>query len=318
MAKQGQRRPARRAATPARGRSAPAPETADADEAQDEAARGGRALWTGQIRLSLVAVPVRLHAAVRSSAPLALHQIHRPSGKRIRYEKIAPGIGPVDVADIVRGYEVGRGHYVLLENEELDRLRIEARRTFELVQFVDHCEIDPIYFDRPYYVTPDGQLAEDAYRVLRDALRRTRKLGLGQLVLRGREYLATLAPCGPGLMLETLRFADEIRAASKVFAPIDAKPASGETVELAEELIRRKTAAFDATSFHDRYADALKALIDAKAAKRPPLAIDEEAPPAGAQIIDLVAALKQSVGEVGGKGAPRAAKPASPRRRRSG
>ncbi|HMM76300.1 MAG TPA: Ku protein [Gammaproteobacteria bacterium] len=315
MARQGQRTAARAASAARRAKAAPAAEAASADEAKDEVASGGRALWTGQIRLSLVAVPVRLHAAVRSSARLALHQIHRPSGKRIRYEKIAPGVGPVDVADIVRGYEISRGHYVLLEDEEIDRLRVEAKRTFELVQFVDHCEIDPIYFDRPYYVTPDGQLAEDAYRVLRDALRRTRKLGLGQLVLRGREYLATLAPCGPGLMLETLRFADEIRAAHGVFAPIDATPAAGETVELAEELIRRKTAAFDATSFHDRYADALKALIDAKAAKRPPLAVDEEAPPSGAQIIDLVAALKQSVGEAGGKRAPKSA-PA--RRRRSG
>jgi len=290
----------------------------EARDAEGESGRGSRALWTGQIRLSLVAVPVRLHAAVRSSARLALHQIHRPSGKRIRYEKVAPGIGPVDVGDIVRGYEVSRGHYVLLEDEEIDRLRVEAKRTFELVQFVDHCEIDPIYFDRPYYVTPDGQLAEDAYRVLRDALRRTKKLGIGQLVLRGREYIATLQACGPGLMLETLRFADEIRAAQGVFAPIDATAATGETVDLAEELIRRKTAPFEATSFHDSYADALKALIDAKAAKRPPLAVDDEAPPPGAQIIDLVAALKQSVGELHGKGSAGPSKPATSRRRRSG
>lgn len=273
-----------------------------------------RALWTGQLRLSLVAVPVRLHAAVKPGARLSFHQVHKPSGKRIRYEKIAPGVGPVDVDDIVKGYETSRGHYVLLEQDELDSVRLEAKRTFELVQFVDHCEIDPIYFDHPYYVTPDGELAHDAYRVLRDALRRTRKIGLGQLVMRGREYIAALKPCGDGLLAETLRFADEVRAATTVFVGIgEAARSDAELIGLAEELIERKTAPFDASAFKDRYSEALRALIDAKAARRAPIAIDEEeAPRDGAQIIDLVAALKKSVNALGGGKSP----PATARRTR--
>jgi DNA end-binding protein Ku len=273
-----------------------------------------RALWTGQLRLSLVAVPVRLHAAVKSGARLSFHQVHKPSGKRIRYEKIAPGVGPVDVDDIVKGYETSRGHYVLLEQDELDGVRLEAKRTFELVQFVDHCEIDPIYFDHPYYVTPDGELAHDAYRVLRDALRRTRKIGIGQIVMRGREYIAALKPCGEGLLAETLRFADEVRAATTVFAGIgEAARSDAELIGLAEELIERKTAPFDASAFKDRYSEALRALIDAKAARRAPVAIDEdEAPRDGAQIIDLVAALKKSVNALGGGKSP----PATARRTR--
>lgn len=275
-----------------------------------------RALWTGQLRLSLVAVPVRLHAAVKSGARLSFHQVHKPSGKRIRYEKIAPGVGPVDVDDIVKGYETSRGHYVLLEQDELDGVRLEAKRTFELVQFVDHCEIDPIYFDHPYYVTPDGELAHDAYRVLRDALRRTRKIGIGQIVMRGREYIAALKPCGEGLLAETLRFADEVRAATTVFAGIgEAARSDAELIGLAEELIERKTAPFDASAFKDRYSEALRALIDAKAARRAPVAIDEdEAPRDGAQIIDLVAALKKSVNALGGGKSPPA--PARRTRRR--
>lgn len=285
----------------AAGKSRTAKKTPTRAAVQDENAADGqrRALWTGQIRLSLVAVPVRLHAAVKSGARLSFHQVHKPSGKRIRYEKVVPGLGPVDLDDIVKGYELSRDHYVLLDEADLESVRLDAKRTFELVQFVDHCEIDPIYFDHPYYVTPDGELAHDAYRVLRDALRRTRKLGLGQLVMRGREYIAALKPCGRGLLVETLRFADEVRAASSVFAGIgDATDAAGkELVDLAEELIRRKTAAFDATIFKDRYSEAVKALIESRAARRPPVVIEDEAPAGGAQVIDLVAALRKSVGQ---------------------
>jgi DNA end-binding protein Ku len=303
-----------RARKPPRAAAKKAPEAPAAAETR-------RALWTGELRLSLVAVPVRLHAAVKSGARLSFHQIHKPSGKRIRYEKVAPGIGPVELGDIVKGYETSRGHYVLLDDADIDSVRLEAKRTFDLVQFVDHCEIDPIYFDHPYYVTPDGELAHDAYRVLRDALRRTRKVGLGQIVMRGREYIAALKPCGAGLLAETLRFADEVRTASSVFTGIDdgRKDASEELLGLAEELIQRKSAPFEASAFKDRYTEALRALIDAKAARRPPLLIDDDAgPPAGgAQIIDLVAALKKSVNALEGDKAPaRPAKPPSRRARR--
>ncbi|MBI4696397.1 MAG: Ku protein [Gammaproteobacteria bacterium] len=255
-----------------------------------------RPSWSGQIRLSLVAVPVLLYSAIKSGARLTFHQVHGPSGKRIRYEKVAPGIGPVDNSEILKGYEVSKGHYVLLEEAELDAVKLEAKRTFELVQFVDHGEIDPIYFDQPYYAAPDGDLAEDAYRVLRDALRESGKLGLGQLVMRGREYVCALKPCGDGLLMETLRFADEVRAAAPVFAAIADERSDRELVGLARELIRRKSAPFDPAAFEDRYTEALRALVAAKAKHQRPVEVDEEEEPAGAEIIDLVAALKKSVG----------------------
>lgn len=266
-----------------------------------------RPIWSGQLRLALVSVPVLVYPATRSGARLSFHQVHAPSGKRIRYEKVVPGIGPVDTDEIVKGYEISKDRYVLLEDDEIDAVKIEARKTVDLVQFVDHCEIDPIWFDRPYYVVPDGELAEDAYRVLRDALRSTTKMGLGQLVLRGRESIVALKPCGDGLMMQTLRFADEVRSAAPLFADIGGGKSEAELLELAEALIEKKAAPFDPERFKDRYTDALREVIEAKARKKKPIEVeDDESPRGGAEIIDLVEALKRSV-----RGGQSGAKPAS-------
>jgi DNA end-binding protein Ku len=261
-----------------------------------------RALWTGQLRLSLVSVPVALYPAIKSGARLSFHQVHAPSGKRIRYEKVVPGIGPVDTDDIRKGYEISRGHYVLLEDEEIEKVRVESRQTCEVVQFVDHCEIDPIYFDRPYYLSPTDDLAEEPYRVIRDALRETKKVALGQIVLRGREYIVSIKPSGKGLLLETLRFADEVRKATAFFDDIGAAKSDKELLELAEELIGRKTAPFDPEVFHDKYTDALRDLIEAKAKHKTVEVTEEEQPQRGGQVIDLVEALKRSVRGTEGKG----------------
>ena len=154
----------------------------------------GRSLWTGQLRLALMSIPVQLVAAIKSGARLSFHQVDAKSHKRIRYEKIAPGVGPVDPKNIVKGFEVSKGQYVLLTDEEIEHVKLEAKHTINLVQFVDHCEIDPIYFEKPYFVLPDGKLAIEAYVVLRDALRVMGKMGVGELVMRGREYIVTLKP----------------------------------------------------------------------------------------------------------------------------
>lgn len=255
-----------------------------------------RPIWQGQVRLALVAVPVVIFPATSSGARLSFHQVHAPSGKRIRYEKVVPGVGPVDTDDIVKGFEISKDRYVLLEDEEIEAVKLEARKTVDLVQFVDHCEIDPIWFDRPYYVAPDGELAEDAYRVIRDALRSTRKVGIGQLVLRGRESIVALKPCGDGLMMETLRFADEVRNAAPFFADIGKGKSERELLDLAETLIEKKVAPYDPERFKDQYTEALRAVIDAKAKKKKPVEVeDDEAPRGGAEIIDLVEALKRSV-----------------------
>ncbi len=249
------------------------------------------------MRLALVSIPVQLVSAVQSGARLSFHQIDEKTKKRIRYEKVAPGIGKVEASNIVKGFEISKGEYVFVTDEDIDKVKIEARKTIDLVQFVDHCEIDPIYFEKPYYVVPDGSLAEEAYTVLRDAMRATGKMGLGQFVMRGREYVAALKPCGRGMMLETLRFADEVRAAAPFFADVEETEANEELLELAEDLIKRKTRKFDAAVFHDHYTEALRALIEAKA--KHGTIVDEDVDESGPRnnVIDLVAALRQSVKE---------------------
>jgi DNA end-binding protein Ku len=257
-----------------------------------------RPYWTGQLRLSLVAIPVEIYTATKSAAKISFNQVHRPSGKRVRYEKVVPGIGPVDPDDILKGFEYEKGNYVLLTDEEIDAVKLETRKTLELTQFVDACEIDPIYFDRPYFVVPQDELAEDAFRVVRDALRKAKKVGLGQLALRGHEYIVAVKPCGNGLLMETLRYEDEIRRAAPFFKGISAKAADKELMDLAEQLIERKTAPFDANAFEDHYADALRDLIDRRIKGRSrKVSVDEDEPerPRGDNVVDLMSALKKSL-----------------------
>lgn len=260
-----------------------------------------RAYWQGQIRLALVSIPVEIYSATKSGAKIRFNQIHEPSGKRISYEKVVPGIGPVDRDEIIKGYEVSKGNYVLLDEDEIDAVRIESKRTLELVQFVDACEIDPLYFEKPYYVAPQDELAEEAFIVLREALRKAKKVALGQLSVRGSEKLVAVKPCGKGLLLETLRYADEVRAGQAFFDDIDDAKPKKELLELANTLIEQKSAPFDASEFQDRYVQALRKLIDKKAKSKSKTAVIEDVddPDAGggSNVIDLMAALKKSVGE---------------------
>lgn len=260
-----------------------------------------RAYWQGQIRLALVSIPVEAYAATKSGAKISFNQIHEPSGKRIAYEKVVPGIGPVDRDDIIKGYEISKGNYVLLDEDEIEAVKIESKKTLELVQFVDSCEIDPLYFEKPYYVAPADDLAEEAFVVLREALRKAKKVALGQLSVRGREVLVAIKPCGKGLLMETLRYADEVRAGQAFFADIEESKPKKELLDLATTLIEQRSAPFDASEFHDRYADALKKLIDkkakAKSGKKIIEDVDEPSGKSGSNVIDLMAALKQSVGD---------------------
>ncbi|RDC73983.1 Ku protein [Rhodovulum sp. 12E13] len=259
-----------------------------------------RAVWKGQLRLSLVSIPVEVYSARNTGSKVSFRQIHAPSGRPVRHERTVPGIGPVESDDIVKGYDTGEGEYLLLEPDEIEAIRLETKKTLELVQFVGATEIPPLYFDRPYYVVPTDELAQDAYRVLRDALRRAEKTGLGQLVMRGKEYLAALRPCGDGLLLETLYYPDELRDAEPMFRDIADEAADEELLELATSLIDRKTAPFDASAYEDRYAEGLRALIEAKrrSGKAERVEIGEgERRPEGGNVVDLMAALKRSLGE---------------------
>jgi DNA end-binding protein Ku len=263
-----------------------------------------RPVWRGQIRLALVSIPVELYPATKSGASIQFHQVHEPSGKRIKYEKVVPGVGPVDRDEIVKGYEVSKGHYVLLDPEEIESVKLESRKTLDLVQFVDLADIDAMYFDKPYYVVPADDLAEEAFVVIRDALRQARKVGVGQLAMRGQEYVVALKPCGRGMLLETLRYADEVNKAASFFREIgDAKP-DPDLLDLAATLIEKKTGEFDASEFHNRYVDALKSLIAEKQRKKGEKVIQdpdaESVPARGSNVIDLMAALKKSLGDDGG------------------
>lgn len=258
-----------------------------------------RAYWKGQIRLALVSIPVEIFSATKSGATIAFNQIHEPTGKRVKYEKVVPGVGPVDADEIVKGFQYEKGHYVLLDEDEIEAVKLESKKTLELTQFVDQDEIDVLYYEKPYYVVPADDLAEEAFIVLREALRRTKKVGLGQLALRGREYVVSLKPCGRGLILETLRYADEVNKAQSYFRDIsDAKP-DEDLLDLAETLIEKKAGKFDASEFHDRYVDALKDLIERKRKGRTIETEEEEAPSRGSNVVDLMAALKKSLDRPG-------------------
>jgi DNA end-binding protein Ku len=194
-----------------------------------------RAFWTGNLRLSLVTIPVRLYPATSTERRIELHQIHEPSGKRIRYQKVAPGIGPVENEEITKGFEYEKGKYVLLDQKEIDELKLESKQTIELVRFVDASAIDARYFEKPYYLLPDGDVAEEGYVIMQKALSRSNKIGVGQLILRGQGNIVALKPCGRGLMLEVLRHANEVKSADKFFEDVPEMKVDKESLELAVE-----------------------------------------------------------------------------------
>jgi DNA end-binding protein Ku len=263
-----------------------------------------RATWTGQLRLSLVTIPVKLYPAAASERRIELHQIHEPTGKRIRYQKVAPGVGPVESDDIIKGFEYERGKFILLDQEEIDALKLESKHTLELTRFVDESEIDPRYFERPYYLLPDGEMAEEGYAVLQRALAAAKKVGIGQLFMRGQSHIVAVRASGHGLMLEMLRHAYEIRSADEFFGEIPEVEVEKEALDLAMELIERKSGAFEPKQFTDDYHEAVWELINAKLENRTPDIVT--AGPSGAKVISIMDALKKSVKQQGKKRAERA------------
>ena len=275
-----------------------------------------RAYWQGQIRLALVSIPVEIYSATKSGAQISFKQIHEPTGKPIHYEKVVTGVGPVDAGEIMKGYEVAKGEFVLLEQDEIDAVKLESKKTLELTQFVDASEIDVLYYEKPYFVVPADDLAEEAFIVLREALRRAKKVGLGQLALRGREYVVSLKPCGRGMVLETLRYADEVNKAQNYFREIPDDTPDPELLDLAAALIDRKTAAFDPKEYHDRYVDALRDLVERKRQAHGKKIIEEKdtgGGRSGSNVVDLMAALKKSMEGRGGAANDDAA-PAPPKK----
>jgi DNA end-binding protein Ku len=264
-----------------------------------------RAYWTGQLRLSLVTIPIRLYPATSTEKRVELHQIHEPSGKRIRYQKMAPGVGVVENEAIIKGFEYEKGKYVLLDQKEIDELKLEAKQTIELVRFVDQSDIDARYFEKPYYLLPDGDASEEGYVVVQKALAETKKVGVGQLILRGQGNIVAIQAQGRGLLLEVLRHANEIRSADTFFKEVPELKVDKEALDLAKELIGRKTGKFEPEQFKDEYNEAMWELIHAKLEHREPEFVIEE--PATAKVINIMDALKRSVqqGKATGARAPK-------------
>jgi DNA end-binding protein Ku len=202
----------------------------------------------------------------------------------------------------VKGFEVEKNEYVTLNDEELDAIKLESKRTIDLVQFVEQCEIDPRYFEKPYYVVPaDDDVAHEGFAVIRDALRKSQKVGLGQMATRGKDQICAVRPCGEGILLETLRYEKEVKDSDDIFSGIEKQRIDKEMLDLASELIERKTAAFNPAKFKSHYLGALKELIEQKRKKgKVTAATDEELAEGGSNVIDLMDALRKSVAKKGG------------------
>jgi DNA end-binding protein Ku len=279
-----------------------------------------RPIWTGQIRLALVALPVKLYSALDAREKISFNQIHEPSKQRIRYEKVAPGVGAVDKDEIVKGYEYQKGRYVLFSDEEFEALKVESKKTLDMIQFAPAETIDPIYFDKPYYALPDGKLAEEPYIVVRDALRRTNTIGLGQITMRGRSYIAAVKSYEDGLLVETVHYKEELRAANAFFDDLPDLKVDEDLVDLAEELINRKKAKFDPKKFEDEYAQALERLIKKKIERHGELVLEDQEEPTpdyGGNVVNLVDALKKSLAKRNGEERAAANDDEAPKRKRA-
>ena len=251
-----------------------------------------RPYWTGYLKLSLVTIAVRLYTATSARDRISFHQIHEPSGERVRQQLIVPGLGPVEREDIVKGFEYEKGRYVTVDPEDLKRLRLETTDTIDIVEFVD--DIDPIYFDSPYYLVPDSSVAEEGYRVIREALRESGKIAVGQLVINGQERVIAIRPLDTGLLGNSLRYQDEIRKPEDYFRTIAADAVDEDQLAIMQQIVARKTRPFDPGRFVDHYQAAVRELIDEKLQGKLPPKAPERKP---AQVINLMEALKRSLAE---------------------
>lgn len=270
-----------------------------------------RPTWQGHLRLSLVTCPVQLYTATSAGGDVHFHLINPRTHNRIRMITTDPETGPVERSSLVKGYEVDKDRYVLLTDDEIRSVRLESTRTIDIEQFVPAAEIDRIYWDNPYYLAPDGKLAQEAFGVIREAMRRSGQIALGRAVLSTRERLLALEPRGKGILAYSLRTADEVRDAAPVFDPIsDAEPDPA-MISIAEKIIQQQEGPFDPSRFVDRYEAALRALIDEKLDGHRPVRAAE---PEDTNVVDLMAALRASLGKP--SDAP-ARTPRRPARRRS-
>src|SRR5580698_4244540 len=265
-----------------------------------------RPFWSGHIQISLVSFGVKLIPAVEAKSEIRFHEINRQTGERVRHQKVsAADEEPVENDGIVKGYEYSKGEYIQIEPSEIAELRIASRSAIEIQQFVDMEEIDPAFFEKPYFVLPENDAQAGAFAVVHKALQQTGKAGLGKIAVGGREHLIAIAAPSDaklaGLMGYLLRYAEEIRDAAEYFSEVKTAKVDEDQLELAKELIKRKTKAFEPKKFTDDYEVALRELVDAKL-KHVPLPKQQAAP--RGKVIDLMDALRRSVKEPSEKKTP--------------
>jgi DNA end-binding protein Ku len=258
----------------------------------------GRPTWQGHLKLSLVTCPVALYTATASTGDVHFNMLHKSTHNRIRMIPTDPETGPVDRADIVKGYEIDKGRYVVITDEEIKQVRLESTRTIDIERFVDAEEIDRLYWNDPYFLLPDGKLAMDAYSVIREAMKRTGQMALGRVVMHTRERLLAIEPRDNGLLAYTLRSHDEVKDAREAFQDIPDVRADPDMVAIAEKIISQKQSDFDPSKFTDHYEDALKKLIaDKEKGRKATVEVEE---PEDTNVVDLMEALRRSLGQKGG------------------
>ena len=273
-----------------------------------------RPYWSGQITISLVSFSVKLFVATEAKSQIAFHQINRATGERVRYQKVtssaaeaqqtqadsgeeAPAAAPtVRNDEIVKGYEYQKGQYVTIEPSELANLRVPSKHSMEISQFVDAADIDPEYFEKPYFVIPENDSQTQAFAVVRQALLDTKKVALSKIAFAGREHVVALTPADDsGMMAYTMRYAEELRDPKDYFRDIKKVEIDDDSLDLAKQLIKRKAAKFDPSKFVDGYEVALKELVQAKI-DHAPVPKDEPATPQRGKVISLMDALRKSIG----------------------
>ncbi|TPI47501.1 Ku protein [Mesorhizobium sp. B2-9-1] len=253
-----------------------------------------RASWKGYLKLSLVSCPVRLYPATSASERISFNQLHKKTHNRINMKPVDPELGLVERSDLVRGYEYEDKQYIIIDDADLDAVRIESNHTMNIEAFVDEGEVDVIYQDSPYYLAPDGAMAEETFAVLREAMRKSGKLAIARLVLSSRERVVTIGARENGMFVCTLRNPNEVRGTAEYFGNIpDAKP-DPEMLQLAEALIKQKQTHFDPKNYEDRYEVALMAMIREKLKGHKPIIA---AAPERGNVINLMDALKASLSQ---------------------
>ncbi len=269
----------------------------------------GRPTWQGHLKLSLVTCPVALYTATRRTGDVHFNLLHESTHNRIRMVPTDPETGPVDRSEIVKGFEVDKDRYVIVTDEEIQSVRLQSTRTIDIERFVDVGDIDRMYFNEPYFLVPDGKLALEAYSVIHAAMKATGRIALGRVVMHTRERLLAIEPREAGFLAYTLRAAAEVRSAEDAFDDVpDVKP-DAQMVQIAEKIIEQQSGPFEPSKFVDRYEEALRSLIEAKQkGAGGPVKVEE---PADTKVVDLMAALRKSLGQSG-----ETRRPPAPSRRR--